>query len=160
MLQIEFLRTICQIAVRCMPQNPTDGRQTLVQGWGLLSQFPLFLYFPNFSASPEYMLAIEYHVHIWQVSLQLSCGDTCQIWMWCKEFNRYFDRIENFAYGEINERNFSNLHPRYWVRVVRQHIDGLVQDSSISSALAMEILQSCTRPSISSRNFSHHWFRQ
>ena len=27
-------------------------------------------------------------------------------------------------------------------------IDGLVQDSSISSALAMEILQSCTKPSI------------
>ena len=28
------------------------------------------------------------------------------------------------------------------------HIDGLVQDCSISSVLAMEILQSCTRPSI------------
>ena len=24
------------------------------------------------------------HVHIWQVLPQLSCGDTCQIWMWCK----------------------------------------------------------------------------
>ena len=23
----------------------------------------------------------------------------------------YFDRIENFAYGEINERSFSNPHP-------------------------------------------------
>ena len=28
------------------------------------------------------------------------------------------------------------------------HIDGLVQDCSISSALAKEILQSCTKPSI------------
>ena len=27
-------------------------------GWGLLSQFPPFRYFPNFSASPKYMLAI------------------------------------------------------------------------------------------------------
>ena len=27
-------------------------------------------------------------------------------------------------------------------------IDGLAQDRSISSALAMEILQSCTKPSI------------
>ena len=26
------------------------------------------------------MLAIEYHVHIWQVLPQLSCGDTCQIY--------------------------------------------------------------------------------
>ena len=24
------------------------------------------------------MLAIEYHVHIWPVPLQLSCGDTCK----------------------------------------------------------------------------------
>ena len=28
------------------------------------------------------------------------------------------------------------------------HIDGLVQDCSNSSALAMELLQSCTKPSI------------
>ena len=54
------------------------------------------------------MLVIEYHVHIWQVSSQLICGDTCQIWMWYKEYNRYFGRIENLAYGEINEQGFSN----------------------------------------------------
>ena len=34
----------------------------LDQGWGLLSQFPPFRYFPIFfSASPKHMLAIEYH---------------------------------------------------------------------------------------------------
>ena len=84
-------------------------------GWagvGLLSQFPPFRYIPNFSASPKYMLAIEYHVHIWQVSPQLSCGDIGQKWMWYQESNRYFGRIENSAYGEINERSFSNHHPR------------------------------------------------
>ena len=80
-------------------------------GWGLLRRFPPFRYFPNFSTSPKYMLAIEYHVHIWQVSPQLSCGDTCQIWMRFKECNRYFCQIENFAYGEIDERNFRNPHP-------------------------------------------------
>ena len=79
-------------------------------GWGL--RFPPFRYFPNFSTSPKYMLAIEYHVHIWQVSPQLSCGDICQIWMRFKECNRYFCQIEYFAYGEIDERNFSNPHPR------------------------------------------------
>ena len=82
------------------------------QGWGLLRRFPPFRYFPKFSSSPKCMLAIEYHVHIWQVSLQLSCCDTCQIWMRFKESNRYFGQIENFAYGEIDERNFSNPHPR------------------------------------------------
>ena len=81
------------------------------QGWGLLSQFPPFRYFPNFSSSPKYMLAVVYHVHIWQVLPQLSCGDTCQIWMWFEESSMYFCKIENFAYGEINERSFNNPHP-------------------------------------------------
>ena len=58
------------------------------------------------------MLAIEYPVYIWQVLPQLSCGDTCQIWTWFEESNMYFCHIENFAYGEINERSFSNPHPR------------------------------------------------
>ena len=31
--------------------------------------------------------------------------------MWLKEINRYICNIENFAYGEINERNFSNPIP-------------------------------------------------
>ena len=31
---------------------------------------------------------------------------------------------------------------------VYYHVNGLVQDHSISSALAMEILQSCTKPSM------------
>ena len=79
-------------------------------GWGLLSQFLPFRYFPNFSALSKQTLAIEYHVYIWQVSPQLSCGDTCQIYMWFEKFNMYFCHIENFAYGEINERNFRNPH--------------------------------------------------
>ena len=87
-------------------------------GWGLLSRFPSFRYFPNYSAWSKHTLDIEYHVYIWQVSPQLSCDDTCQIWKWFKESNRYFWKIENFAYGEINERNFSNPHPRAGVKYV------------------------------------------
>ena len=33
-------------------------------------------------------------------------------------------------------------------RTIHEHRDGLVQDCSISSALVLEILQSCTKPSI------------
>ena len=58
------------------------------------------------------MLDIEYHVYIWQVSPQLSCGDSCQIWMWFKGSNSYIYKVENFAYREINKRSFSNPHPR------------------------------------------------
>ena len=31
--------------------------------------------------------------------------------MWFRESSRYFCKIENFAYGEISERRFSNPHP-------------------------------------------------
>ena len=87
-----------------------NNHNETAQGWVLLIQYPRFSYFPNFSASPKYMLAVEYHVHISKVSRQLSCGDICQIWMWCIWFNRYIGSIEHFAYGEINERGFSNPH--------------------------------------------------
>ena len=50
-----------------MPQMP---------GGELLSQFPQFRYFANFSALPKHMLAIEYDIYIWQVSPQLNCGGT------------------------------------------------------------------------------------
>ena len=63
--------------------SPLWGESTIPftkdQGWGLLSQFPAFPYFPNFSVLSKHMLVIEYHVCIWQVLPQISCGGTCQI---------------------------------------------------------------------------------
>ena len=56
------------------------GKRRTGLGWGLLSQFPPFRYFPKFSALSKHTLTKKYHVHIWQVSLQLSFGDTGQIW--------------------------------------------------------------------------------
>ena len=76
------------------------------QGWGLLGQFPTL--FNDFSALSEHTLPIEYYVYIWQVSPQLNYSDTCQIWLWFKETNRYFCKSENFAYGEMNERSLGN----------------------------------------------------
>ena len=103
---------------------------SLPLGWGLLSQFPPFRYFPNFSESQKHALAIEYHIYIWQVSPQLSCGDTCQIWMWSKESNRYFCKIENFACGEISQRSFSNPHT--WTLSLNIGLNMLPSDSIVS----------------------------
>ena len=84
----------------------------LFQGWGLLSQFSPFRYFPNFSEWWIQWLPEWYQVHIWQVSPQLCCGDTWQIWTSLKVSNIYFCKINIFRNGEINERSFSNPHPR------------------------------------------------
>ena len=86
-----------------------------VLGWGLPSQFLPFSYFPNFSGLWKHTIAIEYHVYIWQVSPQLSRGDTCRIWMWFKESNRYISKIQIFVCREISERSFSNPHP--WLQL-------------------------------------------
>ena len=40
-------------------------------------------------------------------------------------------------------------------KTIENNIDGLVQDCSNSSALAMELLQSCTKPSTYNSNFSN-----
>ena len=98
------------MCVQQLVQND-NGENIKALGWGLLSEFSPFRYFPHFPLLSKQTLAIEYHVYIWQVSPQLSCGDTCQIWMWFRESSRCFCKIENFAYGEISERSFSNPHP-------------------------------------------------
>ena len=87
--------------VVCLPPYVT------ALGWGLLCQFPPFCYFPHFSALWKHCLPVAYHIHVWQVSLQLSCSDTCQIWMWFEGSN--FFKIKNFL--EKKRKIFSNLNP-------------------------------------------------
>ena len=72
---IVSLRIWCPVIWRMwMTEPPTDvtvpvvGYGTLGPGVGLLSLFPVFRYFPNFSTLSHHMLAIGYHVHISQVS--------------------------------------------------------------------------------------------
>ena len=55
--------------------------------------------------SKFFSIGIAYNIYIWQVSPQLSCGDTCQIWTWFKKSNIYFCIIENRACREINEQS-------------------------------------------------------
>ena len=73
-----------------------------------ISSIPLF---SDFFTIVKHTLDIENHIYIGQVLLQLSCGDTCQIWLWFKESKRYIYKIENFDYREINKQRFSNPHP-------------------------------------------------
>ena len=64
----------------------------------------------TYSALSKHILNIGYHIDISHVSPQLSCNNTCQIWMWFKESKKYFCKIENFAYREINKQSSSNPH--------------------------------------------------
>ena len=44
----------------------------------------------GFKESSKAVLPNEYHIHIWEILLQLSYGSTYQIWMWLKESYKYF----------------------------------------------------------------------
>ena len=65
-----------------------------------------------------------------------------------------FPLSDNFkhCYWEFGHKGILDLKWRFIANHFKSdfmhHFDGLVQDCSISSALAMEILQSCTKPSI------------
>ena len=45
------------------------------------------IFFSHFLSN--HLLSMDHCVHIWQVSPQLCCGDTCQIWIWFWGFERY-----------------------------------------------------------------------
>ena len=68
-------------------------------------------YIFRISKSLKLCLSVRHHVHIWQVSTQLSCDDKCQIWTWFKGSNWYFSEINTASKREINERVFNNCHP-------------------------------------------------
>ena len=53
--------------------------------------------------------------------------------------NIYFDQLKNWS-------KWANRYSRFVQTSPNRHNDGFVQDCSISSALAMEILQSCAKP--------------
>ena len=81
---LELGLLVHELALRSMSQISWPR----AQGW----------WFPSFRFSRiiqhRQNIDIDHHVNIWQISPQLSCGDTCQIWMLFKESKRYFCKIE------------------------------------------------------------------
>ena len=126
-----------------------DELGNIVQGWGSQSQFSLFPYFLKFSVRPKHTLAIERHVHIWQVSPLMSCGDTCQKWIRVKKIWQVLLWDENFLLTEKLTSGALVPPPRIITkRNICAYFDGLLQDCSNSIADALELLQSCAKPSI------------
>ena len=74
-------------------------------GVGVTKRIPRFHWFYTFLEVSKYCVPIEHHVHIWQVSSQLSCGDTYRIWMWSIESNRCYTRSKSIKENEMNCRN-------------------------------------------------------
>ena len=70
-------------------------------GWGLLKLRSLISPLGEILIQQQYRLNTFNHVHICQVTLQISCGDTCQIWTWCNKVNSVLIILK---FGKITER--------------------------------------------------------
>ena len=64
---------------------------------GLLKFCSWIILFQEISIYQNSRLDTLNHNHIWQVSPQLSCGDTCQIWVWYFIDNVCFESAENLG---------------------------------------------------------------
>ena len=91
---------VCSISGACDPEV------------GLLSQFLPFSYFSHFSSLSKHMWAIEISRSYLTGVAAAQLRQHRQIWAWFKGSCRCLYNIENFAYGEIFERRFSNPHLR------------------------------------------------
>ena len=69
----------------------------IVQGWGLLEPHSSISPLGKFSILQKHMLKSLNHIHIWQMSPPLSCGDICQIWTWHSICSQYFDNFEKLG---------------------------------------------------------------
>ena len=63
----------------------------------------LYMYFKETSLISHASLessnkeSINQKIHVWQVSLQLSCGNTCQIWTWYTIANMYYGDVKKLG---------------------------------------------------------------
>ena len=72
----ERFSSLCAIWLRQMPW----GSRPDVGGTKLLALF--FFHYGQFLFGNNYKINCLNYIHIWQESQQLSCGNTCEIWMW------------------------------------------------------------------------------
>ena len=77
----------------------------------LISYIPLFSEFFSIVKTHD-SCWISRSCYIWQVSPQLSCGDTCQIWTWFMEYNGCFYKIDIFPFGEKSTNGALVTPPR------------------------------------------------
>ena len=91
------------ITMNCLQTNlahPTGGLES--------KTIPLF---SQFFIITKQWVPTEYHIHIWQVSLQLCCSDTCQIWLWFKGYKRNFCKLEISSMEKLTNGALVGPHP-------------------------------------------------
>ena len=92
--------------------------------YGYVPTFITFLYIclgqtGHWTVNIRDLLCYLNHFYIWLMSLQLSCGDTFQIWTSYSTGNQYFHVIENGKIRGIENICLVNLTPGYKAHIRR-----------------------------------------
>ena len=95
-------------------QNSYTVKHNVIRklGWGLLKLRSSISPLAKFSILQKCLLHSLNHIHIWQVSPQLSCGNTCQIWTSYSIANMYFGDVQILGKKRNGGNRLSNPHPR------------------------------------------------
>ena len=120
--------------------------------WSIMWGFDVFLLLSKASYQTNSLGACDlrrHDSHVTTLYCFVASIRLCGIY-WMYAFQRYVGdalfSVERFSWAL-----FCVMH----CEILWSYVDGLVQDCSNSIALAMELLQSCTKPSMCSIKYSH-----
>ena len=82
-------------------------------GERLLDRFPQTVNFLSFSRLSKYCLPGKSRVHFCQVSVQLSCYDTCKIWLKVNGYTQYGFKNNNVSDDKMNAHGCIDPYPWY-----------------------------------------------
>ena len=104
---------------------------------GHLTGFFLSLVYLLFFRIIKALFTCVYHLHIWQVSPQLSCSDTCQIWLWFNRSIKYYDKSQFLKWRKLT--GFFWYSPPQLHIPMQATLEWFSQHESISGPVAANI---------------------
>ena len=105
---------ISQYYRKQMIQRQTITLHTADIGWGVLELHSLIYSLGIFLLLRKYALGSLNLFHIWQVSPQPSCSDTCLIWTWSVKGKQFIDNSKIRIKLTITDNWFSDPHI-WWI---------------------------------------------
>ena len=87
----------CKAEISCQMWCFQQQGQAVFLGWRLLNPRSLIVSVSKITILQKYIFDSLSHMHIWQVSPQLSCGDTCQIGTWYSIPSMFFGNATKFG---------------------------------------------------------------
>ena len=84
------------------------------------------------------MLEFSYHIHIWQTSPQLSCGDIFRIWAWYSIGNNFSITLRSWKNNGMEEIDF--LTPTPGAYFILEHLQPLTHWGRVTHIYVSQLI--------------------